>query len=265
MKKQLKSIKNIFVRYRNPYQSLDKRFRTCEIKSKQFEDDIISAEENTTFLNLLKYIRATGLKKLNTVDNNILGLLDRFSDNQVTDEELNEFIEKIKQNNPKDIIDISYENRDTVTIQLKDKIIEAETLTHRYPKIAEFYPAVLTLDSRKGKCHQASLAIAQGLSDDCQIATGSFYTITPRARFLHSWVEENIDGETYCYDFTFNIALKKKNYYSLFHIIPYEKISSSQFRQDKELVARIVNKNELLEKEVLISYNRYLLIRASFW
>ena len=253
MNKKLKNIKRIFVRYRNPYQSLERRFRTCELKGKSLENDIISAGENPTLINILKYIRASGFRKLNMLDNNLLGLLDRFSDVEISEQELNECIEKLRKNFPQDIIDVSCDNRDKLKIQLKDRVIDAETLTHRYPKIAEYYPSALTLESRKGKCHQMSLAISQGLGDDCNVVTGSYYTVTPRARFLHSWVEEEIDNETYCYDFTYNIALKQKDYYKLFHVIPYEKISPAQFREDRELLARLVGKSELYSKLYLSS------------
>ena len=56
MNRKLKNIRNIFVRYRNPYQSLHKRFVSCEQTSKKYEKDIINAEENPTFINLLKIL-----------------------------------------------------------------------------------------------------------------------------------------------------------------------------------------------------------------
>ena len=44
---------NIFVRYRNPYQSLHKRFVACEQTGKKYEQDIINAGENPTFINFI--------------------------------------------------------------------------------------------------------------------------------------------------------------------------------------------------------------------
>ena len=104
-----------------------------------------------------------------------------------------------------------------------------------------------------GKCHSMAMAIAQGLEETASVVTGSFYTVTPKARFLHSWVEEEIDNETYCYDFTFNIALKKEDYYKLFHVIPYEKISAKQLKEDRYTLAKLIAKDETYAKLYLSS------------
>ena len=249
----LKNTKNVFTRYKNPYLSLDSRFLKPDNKSAKREEDIYAAFDNTTMKNVLKYLRAKGLAKIVYLDNNITGIIDRFTDDSVTDDELNKVILGVKERHSKAIVDIVMQDRDTITIKLKDRDIEASRLTHTYPKVAEYYPAVLTMESRKGNCHAMSIAIASGLDDDTIIATGSMYHLTPRAKFLHSWVEETRDGVEYCHDYTYNLSIKKQDYYSLFHIKPYEKIPAKQYRQDVPYVARLIDKDITYAKMYLSS------------
>ena len=254
----LKNTKNIFVRYKNPYLSLNKRLIQPDNISAKREKAIYGVYENTTFTNVLKYMQARGLAKIVYLDNNLTGILDRFTDDSVSDTELNTVIAGVKKRHHKEIKDITMTGRDHIVISLKDKDIEAARLSNMYPKIAEYYPSVLTMEQRKGKCHAMSIAIASGLGDSAIIATGSMYHLTPRAKFLHSWVEETIDGVEYCHDFTYNLSIRKQDYYNLFHIKPYEKIPASQYKLDVKDVAKLVDKDLAYAKLYLSSRDEAL-------
>ena len=249
----IKNTKNVFVRYKNPYASLHGRLIKPDDISAKREKAIYGVYENTTFKNVLKYMQARGLAKIVYLDNNLTGILDRFTDDNVSDTELNTIIAGVRKRHPKDIKDITMTDRDHIVISLKDRDIEAARLSNVYPKIAEYYPAVLTMEQRKGKCHAMSIAIASGLGDDAVIATGSMYHLTPRAKFLHSWVEETIDNTEYCHDFTYNLSIRKQDYYDLFHIKPYEKIPATQYKQDIKDVAKLVDKDLAYAKLYLSS------------
>ena len=249
----LKNTKNVFTRYKNPYLSLHNRLIKPDDISARREKDIYTAYENTTLKNILRYMHAKGLSRLVYLDNNLTGIMDRFTDDNVSDTELNTVIAGVRKRHSKEIKDITMDGRDTMTISLKDRDIVATRLSYVYPKIAEYYPSVLTMESRKGKCHAMSIAIASGLGDETKISTGSMYHLTPRAKFLHSWVEETIDDTEYCHDFTYNLSLKKQDYYDLFHIKPYEKISASQYKKDVKDVAKLVDQNLAYAKLYLSS------------
>ena len=61
------------------------------------------------------------------------------------------------------------------------------------------------------------------------------------------------EGEIYCYDFTLNIALKKDDYYRLFHTKVFEKISHQQLMDDRELFLKLLAKNSIYSKLYLSS------------
>lgn len=256
----LKNTKDIFVRYKNPYLSLHSRLVKPDDISARREEAIYAAYDNVTFTNMLRYLGARGLSKIVYLDNNLTGIMDRFTDDSVSDTELNTVIAGVRKRHSKEIKDITMDGRDTMTISLKDRDIVATRLSHVYPKIAEYYPSVLTMKSRKGKCHAMSIAIASGLGDEAMISTGSMYHLTPRAKFLHSWVEETIDDIEYCHDFTYNLSLKKQDYYDLFHIKPYEKIPASQYKKDVKDVAKLVDTDIAYAKLYLSSREEALSI-----
>lgn len=245
----LKNTKNVFTRYKNPYVSMERRFVLPERTSRKRENAINKAYESPTFLNILKYINAVGLRKVKYLENNITGLLDRFTDDKISLDEIKKLEADILARNKKTLKSISYEDRDKMTITLHNgRVIEAERLSHKYPKIAEYYPGILTIDTRKGRCHYMSMAIASGLSDEAVMATGTMYTTTPRAKYLHTWVEEEDNGETYCYDFTYNLSLKKEDYYYLFHTLPYEKITAKQYDEDLYQIMKLLDADPIHTK-----------------
>ena len=244
----LKNTKNIFIRYKNPYLKPYDRFVKPEDKSRKREEIVNAFYANPTFAAYLKYLNATKLTRLPYLENNISGLLDRFTDDEVSDEEIAELQASIEKRNAKKIVSITTEGRDKMTITLKDRVIEAERLSHKYPLIAQYHPDILTLKGRKGKCHIMGMTIASGLGDDVVMATGTMYTTIPTAKYLHTWVEEVDHGEEYCYDFTYNLALKKQDYYYLFHAVPYEKITAKQLDEDKYKVMKLLDHEPIYTK-----------------
>lgn len=250
--REIKNTTNIFKRYRNPFLPLRVRFLYPDKKSNKIQNIIQDRQENNSFINLLRYINATRFSKIAYLENNIVGLLDRFTDDNISDEEVDEVKNKIIRDFY-EITDIFYSDRNTINIHLKDRSIIVNRMSFIYPKIAEYHPDILTTDTRVGKCHLMAMTIARGLSEEAVIATGSMFTVTPRAKYLHSWIEEEINNETYCHDFTANISLKKEDYYNLFHIEPYEKITAKQFKEDQPSLLKLVVKNPIYTKLYLSS------------
>lgn len=251
MKGIVKNFTNIFKRYKNPYLSLDKRFIVPDNKSVELENLYNKSLKSQSFSSLMQYIKATAFSKVTDTDNAVTVLLDVFTGNY-SDEFFDGFSQFQKDRFP-DILDIQTEDRNKISITLKDgRVIDATKLSFNYPKIAEYYPEVLDRGARKGNCHTMSTKIASGL-DNAIIATGSIYTILSRAKYLHSWVEEKKDGDIYCHDFIYNISLKQDDYYSLFHVKPYEKITPRQFVEDMDAFKKLLFINSTYSKLYLSS------------
>lgn len=259
MKGTLKNLTNVFKRYRNPYLSLDKRFIAPDRRSDKITDLISESLQDDSFSSFLKYIRATKFTKLDNISNLLIYILDIFSDQTISDEDLESFIDLSIAENPK-LLAVDLIGRDQISFKLQNKEFDAQTLSSIYPSLQELFPDILTHKTRHGRCHEMSIGLALNLSDDAIVATGSIYTISPRAKYLHSWVEEDVDGETYCRDFTYNISLKQDDYYSLFHIKPYDKISAKQIKADYHDIIKLLDTDERYSKLYLSSREEALRI-----
>jgi hypothetical protein len=244
-----------FNQYKNKHLSLEDRFVNKENKrmSKESHFYELINKENMSFLDFLKAVCLSPLSNPFTLENNMLSTIDRFTDESISNEEIDGWINYTLENNKMDLLSITYSDRNKINFILFNKTISAEKLSSKYPKIAKFFPEIQKLDTRKGKCHFASIVLAKGLEDSAKVVTGSVYTTTPSFRFLHSWVEEEIDDKTYCYDYTFNISMLKEDYYRLLHAKVFEKISWQQIEQDEKSIIKLVATNPIIYSKLYLT------------
>lgn len=253
MKGIIKNFTNIFKRYKNPYLSMDKRFIEPDEKSCELENRYNKSLTSDSFSALMQYIKTTAFSKIADTDNAVTTLIDVFTGDDYSDDFFRGFLKYQQDRFPK-IIDVKTEDRNKIDITLKDGTrFNITKLSYLYPDIAKSYPELIDRSTRKGDCHTMAVRIAKGISDDTVIATGSIYTLLSRAKYLHSWVEEEKDGETFCHDFTYNISCTQQDYYSLFHVKPYEKITAGEFTADLEPLAKLLYTNEKYSKLYLSS------------
>lgn len=249
-----------FNQYKNKRLSLEDRFVNKENKkmSKESRYYELINKDNMSLLDLLKAECLSPLSMPFTLENNMLSTIDRFTDESISNEEIDGWINYTLENNKMDLLSVTYSDRNKINFNLFNKTITVEKLTSKYPKIAKFFPEILKLDTRKGKCHFASMVLAKGLEDSAKVVTGSVYTTTPSFRFLHSWVEEEIDEKTYCYDYTLNTSMLKEDYYRLLHAKVFEKISWQQIEQDEKSLIKLVATNPIYSKLYLTSRDEAL-------
>lgn len=234
MKPILKNFTNLFTRYRNPFLSLERRFINPDNKSSKRMHDYIHGLKTNNYFQSAKATLFT--RKINWLNYNILSLIYEFTLKDVPDEDIDKYIESLKKQYRK-IKDIRREGRTKIFIKLKDREIYAKRLTDALVsdtcKLEDFIPNIHTKE-RTGNCHSYSRKLAQVLNGDCNVVTGSIYSLLSNARILHSWVEEEKDGQAWCFDATLNASMKKEDYYHLYNVKVLEKISKQDIIADKE-------------------------------
>lgn len=95
--------------------------------------------------------------------------------------------------------------------------------------------------NRIGKCHTKSREISSRLEISNEVVTGYFHTIADVTRYLHSWVEFSKSGEDYVIDYTMNVVMNKKGYYSLGHIKELCRIRNNEIISDFPLFSQFAD------------------------
>ena len=131
---------------------------------------------------------------------------------------------------------------DIIIFKTKDKEMKFTKLTSVYSRIKEVFPNIENKE-RYGTCHHDSILFAR-LSDlKCMVATGYVAPLAKKSKLLHSWVEFDVDGDTYVADVTRNLLAKKENYYKLRGVSgPVYKIPKSTIEKDLDMVAYLFDK-----------------------
>ena len=135
----------------------------------------------------------------------------------------------------------SVEASDTeIKITTNTGIIKVRTLTDVFPSLQED-PYIQTYE-RLGRCHEASLAISEGLGDiQNYIVTGYVFALSDKSKYVHSWIELVVNGEEVVIDYTLNAIMNKEGYYKIRHVKDISKISSCDVKNDKAILNKIGN------------------------
>lgn len=120
-------------------------------------------------------------------------------------------------------------------------------LTSAYPEMKMF--DILETEKRYSRCHTDSVDLSVLLKNRNKVATGYVSTFSEFSRFLHSWVELNIDGKPCVIDTTRNLLMDRKGYYFIRNITgPVYKISDKIIEKEKSIYDSLSNSNGWLFK-----------------
>lgn len=174
-------------------------------------------------------------------------LLDKLTLSEgLTDEQFEEYRQTILKS--RQIEEVSL-NKNPHQVVFKTSIGEfkASKLTDIFPVFKEF-PNIETRD-RHGNCHTAAVLVSTAITDKNHVATGYCYSFGEGAKYLHSWVELDIDGKTFVIDTTRNLLMPKKAYYFVRNIEgPVYKISSETLKSESEIRDCLCEENVWLNK-----------------
>ena len=246
-------VKRLFNRYTNPFLSLGARFG--EEKSNELLISNIRATELGIFAGL-DFLKTRVFRRIDTLHESLDALLTDFTLESVSDEEIDEKIELTKSLQPR-IKNIRREDRKRIWIEVDDREIYMKTLTHYLvsetgPALEHYFPDIYKKE-RAGFCHSTARKLSMLVSGKAEVVTGSTWTQFRGAKYLHSWVETEFDGEIWCLHPTYNWAMKKDDYYWLENVEVFDRISDEDIMKDAKLFDHMYNLSEWHMKLYLTS------------
>ncbi len=148
-------------------------------------------------------------------------------------------------------IDVKIENENFVELVAPKLKIKVATLTGLGYDSEELKKTLLT-DDRYGRCHQYSMSIAYGIPDvgNPRVATSWVSYSGRKPTWLHSWVEMDVENGCMCLDATKNAAIKKDEYYSMFHVDSDDVVyrTKDDLEKDGDAIEKMWDYNRLLGK-----------------
>ena len=118
-------------------------------------------------------------------------------------------------------------------------------------KLSLFEPKIMNKlgdieeDSRNGKCHPygvvSTLYFDKLKEYETKFVTGRIYQLTPRAKYLHSWVEISDKENTFVVDPTKNAVYLKEIFYDINHVGEVSKLTALEVKTDYKMIKALTD------------------------
>ena len=136
--------------------------------------------------------------------------------------------------------------------------VKMESLEFSVRKFSKFEPEILNQltdleePDRIGKCHPYGVITARYYHKKkaykTNLVTGRIYQFSPQAKYLHSWVEIEKDGETMVIDPTRNAVYSKEAYYFVNNVSNVVKVSSEELEKDFDIIKALTDYDNYVVK-----------------
>lgn len=251
-----------FSRYRKKNLSLYDRFIKSEKKDEEWLDRFFELQQGKGIVNFLQFAKHFYTSKITPYNADILYLIANFTlDKDFQEIDIEKYIEALKKKwkfRLKDI-EIVEGGKQLLFKPRFKKEFRATKFSVVSPESIVISENLDNLD-RQRNCHWYSIYMAMSY-EDTKVVTGDVYPFASKCRSLHSWVEKTMeDGTEVCVDLTNNVLMRKKAYYSLYHVRPLEEISREQVLKDVEIIVPLTDVDEHYVKLYLSSREEALAI-----
>lgn len=136
--------------------------------------------------------------------------------------------------------------------------ISSEDLNFRVVKFSKYEPRILATlkdieePSRGGKCHPygvvTTLCYANNKNFETHFVTGRIYQLSPKAKYLHSWVEISDSKDVFVIDPTRNAVYPKDAFYYINHVGDTVRLHSSEVRKDYDMIRALTDYDDYAVK-----------------
>lgn len=227
------------------YNLIYDKFKTEEDLGSKWKDDCMKALMSQDKQELKRLEKQGG--KIVLIDDAIDLLIDNFTLAEHDDKQI-DFLKNMILNLKGYIKSIEFKENPAQIIFTtnKGKII-ASKLTEVYPNFKHIRG--IETRERHGTCHASAAAVSKNLDNQNKVATGYVYTFGEGYKYLHSWVEVEIEGEWFVIDVTRNLIMKKESYYKIRNINGrVYKISRDTLINDEPIRRVLDSENQWLNK-----------------
>ena len=137
---------------------------------------------------------------------------------------------------------------DELVVRKYDFSFSVMKLSKMEPEILKTLPDIEDPE-RRGKCHPYGVLTALHFHKKqykTQLVTGRIYQLSPGAKYLHSWVEIEKDGQILVIDPTKNAVMSKQAYYFINNVSSTVRLDASDVKKDFHII------------EALTKYDNYV-------
>lgn len=140
-----------------------------------------------------------------------------------------------------------------VNVQIDGDVlhISSENLNFRVIKFSKYEPRILFQlkdieePSRGGKCHPygvlTALCYRNNKNFETHFVTGRIYQLSPKAKYLHSWVEISDKKEEFVIDPTRNAVYSKEAFYYINHVGETARVHSKVLSEDYDMIRTLTD------------------------
>ncbi len=129
--------------------------------------------------------------------------------------------------------------------------VKSDEISFYVNKLSKHEPRILNqlpdieLPSRGGKCHPygviTTLCFNNNKNFETHFVTGRIYQLSPKAKYLHSWVEISDGERDFVVDPTRNAIYSKEAFYYINHVSETAKVHSSKIKEDYEMIRKLTD------------------------
>lgn len=244
--------------YKNKNLSFDDRFKNSEKKGWQWKQDFEKwRDDKPGFINYLKWFtKGYAFSKIEVWREDLINLINLFSLNEFSNKDFDKLTQEIIQKRGNHIKNVRRNERNDLWVTLKNnKKYHFVKLKKLYPDIEKFLPELPT-QTRYRQCHYLSHKLGmqyykEGIEAD--VVTGEVNKISPKYKFLHSWIEINDEGNLIVIEPTMNIAMRKESFEMLFKPTELERIDSKTLYNDQDIYFDLLSIDTAYSKVYLCS------------
>lgn len=136
--------------------------------------------------------------------------------------------------------------------------VQSEEISFYVNKLSKYEPRILRqlpdieYPTRGGKCHPygviTTLCFANNKNFETNFVTGRIYQMSPKAKYLHSWVEISDGEKEFVIDATRNAIYSKEAFYYINHVGETARVHSSKLKEDYEMIRKLTDYDNIAVK-----------------
>jgi len=248
--------------YKNPNLSLIDRFKTPEKKGSNWRHEFEDWKKEKDPISFVHWFtKGYAFTKIEPWREDLHDFIYHFTLKEFKDKDFDEYTKLLLKYRKNHIKQVRRDKRDELWVTLKNnKKWHFVTLTSYYPDICNFIPELLTT-KRNNECHSLSRKIAlqhyvEGMN--AELVTGIVSELSPKYKYLHSWVEIEGDGQIIAIDPVKNVVMDKKVYDKLFDAVELERIDGETLYEERDAYWDLVALDNYYSKLYLCSRDEAL-------
>ncbi len=194
-------------------------------------------------------LKETGVNELYIKEGEVFYFIDEWTKKSLFGIKTNRLASRLARNN--DFVKSVTKKGHDLKITTQNGEIEVSKLSKVFPILKKINGNEIETSKRDRKC-ESSITVAMLLKSDCKVVTGYNCGFSDKTKYVHSWVEFELQCKEYVVDYTLNALFNKEGFYDLNKVEVLSVIPYSQLKEDAEMIKKM---------NIVVQTREYLLDR----